>query len=79
MGLTKHTTTGMCEIILNEGNGSSKPHDKDYTLLKNGSIVFHDGNGREFNERFETLFMANDRSHAIVTSIGGNRYSLLLE
>lgn len=79
MGLTKVVAKNLDRIDLNKTNGSFKIFDKDYIMFKNGTTVFKDSIGREINERFETLFMANDLSHAILTSIGGNRYSIVLE
>ena len=79
MGINQIVTTKINQISLNKSNGSFKIHDEKYIMYKNGTTIYHDISGRYIKHQFETLFMSNDLSHAILTSINGNRYSILME
>jgi hypothetical protein len=77
MGLTQ-IIAKIHQISLNETNGCLREYDK-YKMYKNGYTIYKDNIGHEIGVQFETLFMSNDMSHAIITSIGGNRFCILLE
>jgi len=79
MGLPQVVAKKLDRIDLNKSNGSFKIHDKEYIMFKNGTTMYQNSAGHVINIQFETLFVKNDLSEAILTSTGGNRYSILLE
>jgi hypothetical protein len=83
MGINQKVVKKLEEICLNYNNGSFKLPGKNdnfqnFILYKNGTVTYY-YNGCHIKHRFETLFMSNDLSSAVMTCINGNRYNILLE